>query len=208
MTSEERLGLVTVSTPSSGFPPQLEAWTTFWNNMISRCIWCPYVDRLMQCVLSLCMWSVYGLCCVRHKIGHQWRSRRVPCRHNPPSLQFMIWMHVSVNAYADTGWNLSESWLFNFFAVECFMDWFRWTESVEEECDFSFFSWSCPECTHYFWHHDDLLNYAWDRICLSVIVRGADNQWRTSSDVDSCHIISVMDGFSDLSHMCSQQQWD
>lgn len=44
----------------------------------------------------------FGLCAVRHRIGHQWRSRRVPSWQNLLSLQITVCAHVNMNVCVQT----------------------------------------------------------------------------------------------------------
>lgn len=83
----------------------------------------------MHCVLSLCMWSVFGLCAVKHRIGHQWGSRWVPSWQNLLRLQIMVCVHVSVNVCADMGWNMAG---LTFFAADCFLVWFMELKEFKE----------------------------------------------------------------------------
>lgn len=111
----------TVSTPSRGFPYSWKPEPPFkitWSLDIFDAL---YVDRLMRCVLSLCMWSVFGLCAVRHRIGHRWRWRVPSWRGGKRKKKnysvyrswfvcMYVWMCVQT---WDEMWQMSaESWIY------------------------------------------------------------------------------------------------
>lgn len=134
MMSEERLRLATVSTPSCGFPYSWKPESPFKITWSLDIFDAPYVDRLMQRVLSLCMWSVFGLCAVRHRIGRQWRSRRVPRWQNLLSLQIMVCVHVKCECVCRHGMKCDkESWI---YCCRLFSGMIHWARGVwGGECD-------------------------------------------------------------------------
>lgn len=131
MLSKERLRLATPSTPSCGFsynwkpePPFKITWSPDIFDALN-------VDRLMQCVLSLCMWSVFGLCAVRHRKSHQWGSRRGPSWQKTKqillSLQITVCVHVMCECVCRHRTKCPE-----LIAADCFPVWYIELEELKE----------------------------------------------------------------------------
>lgn len=166
----------------------------------------------MHCVLSLCMWSVFGLCAVRHRIGHRWGSRGVPSWQNLLRLQIMVCVHVSVNVCADEGWNMTGV---NVFTADCLLVGFMELKEFEENVSSSSLchglTWSGNVVSAHFSFFDTIMTCfimhgtgsAYELLPRELTISGPRNlQW----------INVILTCWKDWlqwpqSHSCTQQQW-